>query len=198
MGNHTLRLYVVAATLAAFFLLWAVIAAKPWASSTATKKPEVDPRVVSLERFQRHLRRETAVVRRTENRVWNEYRRRLRLRETQIAAAKERYQQQVAAAQAAEARIAQVRAAYAAAAAARSASASSSSSATSAAPSSGGVKTVTTYTVSRVQSAPIVTHAAAAPAPPPVTKVVTLPPQVQVVTLPPASSPSTHSSSSHH
>jgi hypothetical protein len=172
MANRALRIAVAAATLVAFVVLWSSIAAKPWTATSAPAKPDVDPRLAALDRWERQLRSEAAVVKRTVDRRWAAYRKRLSAREAAIAAAKRRYAQQVAAARAAQARIAALQ---------QAALASGTAPARQ--------KTVTTYTVSRVASAPVVTQAAAAPVAAPTTKVVTLPPQVQVVTLPPASAP---------
>jgi hypothetical protein len=58
MTNHTGRLYALAATLAAFFVLWAVIAAKPWQPAGSA-----DPRMAALDQRARVLRREAALVR---------------------------------------------------------------------------------------------------------------------------------------
>ncbi len=173
MKSPALRITVVGATLLAFAVLWSSIAAKPWTAASAPAKPDVDPRLVALNRWERQLRGEAALVKRTVDKRWAAYRKRLSAREAAIAAAKRRYAQQVAAARAAQARIAALQ------------QAALASSGTAPA----RQKTVTTYTVSRVSSAPVVTQAAAAPAAAPTTKVVTLPPQVQVVTLPPASAP---------
>lgn len=148
MKSHTARLYVFAATLAVFFVLWAVIAARPWTSSAAATRSEVDPRLTALNRWERRLTREAALVRRAVDRRWSTYRRRLRVREQTIAAAKRRHAQELAAAAAATARIAALQ--------------------TGSAPVAPAPRTVTTTAVTRVRSAPT-------PTPPPV-KVVTLPP----------------------
>jgi hypothetical protein len=57
MTNHAGRLYVLAASLAVFFLLWAVIAAHPWAGTTK------DPRLTALAQREQSLRREATLVR---------------------------------------------------------------------------------------------------------------------------------------
>jgi hypothetical protein len=59
MTDHVARLYAAALALVAFFLSWAVIAAKPWHPEAAA-----DPRLVALERRETELRRETARVQR--------------------------------------------------------------------------------------------------------------------------------------
>jgi hypothetical protein len=57
MTSHVARLYVLAASLAVFFVLWAVIAAHPWAKTTS------DPRLTALAQREQSLRREGALVR---------------------------------------------------------------------------------------------------------------------------------------
>jgi hypothetical protein len=99
MTSHALRLYVAAGTLLVFFVLWAVVAAKPWASTGGHAAP--DPRLVALSRRQRHLERETRIVRQQLDRRWHEYRRRLRKREALIHALEQRHAAQVARARAA-------------------------------------------------------------------------------------------------
>jgi hypothetical protein len=101
MGSHVLRLYVFAATLLAFFVLWAVIATKPWAK--AAGRPAPDTRLVALERRQHRLEREARLVRRQLDRRWHEYRLRLRARQARIRTLERRHAQQVAAAAAANA-----------------------------------------------------------------------------------------------
>jgi len=78
MKSNVLRFYVAAVTMLVFFVLWAVIAAKPWAS--AATHPGADPRVAALERRQRRLDREARLVKQTLDRRWREYRARLRRR----------------------------------------------------------------------------------------------------------------------
>jgi hypothetical protein len=98
MTSHALRLYVASVTLLVFFVLWAVIAAKPWAS---TGHAGLDPRLVALNRRQRRLERETRAVKQELNRRWLDYRRRLRKREALIHKLERRHAAQVAAATAA-------------------------------------------------------------------------------------------------
>jgi hypothetical protein len=59
MTDHVARLYAAALALVAFFLSWAVIAAKPWLPEAAA-----DPRVAALERREAELRRESIRVQR--------------------------------------------------------------------------------------------------------------------------------------
>jgi len=102
MKSHALRLYVVAVTLLVFFVLWAVIAARPWASA-ATSKPAADPRLARLDRWQRQLKHEAKGVNRLLERRWSVYHRRLRKRQALIHRLDQRHAQQVAAARAAQA-----------------------------------------------------------------------------------------------
>jgi hypothetical protein len=57
MTSHVGRLYAAVATVLAFFVLWAAIAAHPW-RSTAT-----DPRLTALAQREQVLRREAVLVR---------------------------------------------------------------------------------------------------------------------------------------
>jgi hypothetical protein len=99
MTSHALRLYVAAVTLLVFFVLWAVVAAKPWASTGG--QATQDPRLVALNRRQRRLERETRAVKQELDRRWRAYRRRLRKREALIHKLERRHAAQVAAARAA-------------------------------------------------------------------------------------------------
>lgn len=96
MSSHALRLYVASVTLLVFFVLWAVLAARPWASAGRGAAP--DPRLVALDRRQRHLQHEARVVKQELARRWREYRRRLRQREAKIRTLERRHADQVAAA----------------------------------------------------------------------------------------------------
>jgi hypothetical protein len=82
MTDHVARLYAAALALVAFFLTWAVIAARPWAAEAAAD----DPRVVALERREERLRRESARVERKVERRFAAYRTRLAERQRVIAA----------------------------------------------------------------------------------------------------------------
>ena len=68
MTNHVVRLYALAGTLAAFFLTWAGIAARPW-----VEQP-LDPRVAALEQRELRLQRDAALVRQVVDRRWAAYR----------------------------------------------------------------------------------------------------------------------------
>ncbi len=113
MKSHALRLYVVTVALLVFFVLWAVIAARPWAKAAASK-PAIDPRLVRLDRRQQHLKREAKAVNRLLERRWAAYHRRLRAREALIHRLKQRHVQEVAAARAAQAQVGAVPVTYAA------------------------------------------------------------------------------------
>ncbi|HLY86111.1 MAG TPA: hypothetical protein VKO84_06340 [Gaiellaceae bacterium] len=117
MRTHTLRLYVAGVTLVVFFVIWAVVAARPWASTGA--RVAADPRVVALERKQRRLAREARLVKRELARRWRGYRVRLRAREARIRTVEQAHAAQVAAARAAAASSAAAYTTSAAAAAAR-------------------------------------------------------------------------------
>ncbi len=109
------RVYVAAASLLAFFVLWATIAARPWAAAAA--RPSVDPRLTALAKRQQQLRHEAAEVQRLVSYRWRVYRHRLRAREQEIAAVRREHERELAAARAAAARIAAAEAVAAARAA---------------------------------------------------------------------------------
>jgi hypothetical protein len=96
MRSHALRLYVLAITLLVFFVLWAAIAARPWAAARSGASPALK----ALAARERHLRHEARVVERTVRRRWIAYRRRLHAREAQIRALERRQAAQLAAANA--------------------------------------------------------------------------------------------------
>jgi hypothetical protein len=81
MTNHVARLYLVALALVAFFLTWAVVAARPWASAA-----EKDPRLAALERREARLQRQSVRVQRVVNARFARYEVRLRNRREEIAA----------------------------------------------------------------------------------------------------------------
>lgn len=99
MRSSALRLYVVSVTLLVFVVLWAVIAAKPWAAARAGTSPALK----ALTARERHLRYEARVVEKTVHRRWAAYRRRLRARQAQIRELERRHAAQLAAANAAAA-----------------------------------------------------------------------------------------------
>ena len=86
MTSHTGRLYSLAGALFAFFLLWAVIAAHPWASTAASR----DPRLASLAQRERRLRADAAFVQKVVDRRLADYRAALVKRRAEIAAATSR------------------------------------------------------------------------------------------------------------
>lgn len=110
MRNHTIRLYLATATLLVFLLLWTTVAVRPW---SAPAKRTADPRLVALAARQRQLQREAATVKGLLARRWAVYRRELRGREREIAAARRQHARRVEAARAAAARIAAAEAALA-------------------------------------------------------------------------------------
>lgn len=84
MTNHVGRLYSLALALIVFFVLWAGIAARPWAS------PGADPRAAALTAREQQLRRDAVLVKRVVERRWAVYRVQLAQRNTAIAAARRR------------------------------------------------------------------------------------------------------------
>lgn len=80
MTSHVVRLYATAAALVVFFLGWAVIAARPWAT------PKPDPALAALTAREQRLRAESLAVKRLLDRRWNAYRIALAARKRAIAA----------------------------------------------------------------------------------------------------------------
>lgn len=111
MASSPARLTVGAATLLAFFVLWATIAAKPWAAAAASAS---DPRLAALKAREHRLRLEAAQVKRLVDRRWSVYEHRLAARKREIAAVRARHARQVAAARAAAARLAAQQVTYSA------------------------------------------------------------------------------------
>ena len=95
MTNHVARLYALAATLAVFFVAWAVIAAHPW-SATAQGSSK-DPRLAQLAAREKQLRQEAVVAQRVVKHRWAVYNKQLKYRQHQHAVV--RRQAQLAAAQ---------------------------------------------------------------------------------------------------
>jgi hypothetical protein len=81
MTSNPARLYVAALAVLLFFVLWAALAARPWASAAPT-----DPRLAALGRREAALRSEAAAVRTRLDRQWAAYRAEL-LRRSTIAPA---------------------------------------------------------------------------------------------------------------
>ncbi len=76
MTSQVARLYAAAGALAAFFLAWAGIAARPWVEQAR------DPRLVALEQREQRLRRDAALVQQVVERRWATYRAALARRST--------------------------------------------------------------------------------------------------------------------
>jgi hypothetical protein len=85
MTSHVGRIYATAITLFVFFLTWALVAARPFPSSS---RSSADPRLQALAVREQRLRQESVVVRRIVARRWTTYRAQLAKRQSQIAAAK--------------------------------------------------------------------------------------------------------------
>ncbi len=81
MTSHSGRLYAIAGSLLAFFVLWAVVAAHPWASST----PVADPRLASLSQRERRLRTDAVLVQQIVDRRFAAYKVALAKRRAEIA-----------------------------------------------------------------------------------------------------------------
>ena len=79
MTSHHGRLYALALALVVFFLAWAVIAARPWATATA------DPRLRTLAVRQTQLQREAKAVSKVVAARWARYRVQLKARRAEIA-----------------------------------------------------------------------------------------------------------------
>ena len=109
MTSHHGRLYALALGLVVFFLAWAVVAARPWATTAP------DPRLRALAVREAQLRHEAKLVQKVVAARWTTYRVRLKARRAEI--------KRVVAANAAAAAAAQQAAAAAAAAPAASAAA---------------------------------------------------------------------------
>jgi hypothetical protein len=62
MTDHVVRLYALAVAVLVFFLAWAVVAARPWATTTSAAGS--DPRVQALIVKQQRVRAEALAVRR--------------------------------------------------------------------------------------------------------------------------------------
>jgi hypothetical protein len=79
MASHQGRLYALALGLVAFFLAWAVVAARPWATASA------DPRLQALAAREAVLRREAKLVQKVVAARWATYRAQLKARRAEIA-----------------------------------------------------------------------------------------------------------------
>jgi hypothetical protein len=81
MTSHQGRLYAIAVSLVVFFLVWAVIAAHPWAAASS------DPRQRMIAIREAQLRREAKVVQKVVAARWAAYRVELKARRAEIARA---------------------------------------------------------------------------------------------------------------
>ena len=81
MTNHLVRLYASAGALAAFFVAWAGIAARPWAEQP------LDPRTAALEQREQRLQRDATLVPQVVDRRWAAYRAALAQSRTQAGRA---------------------------------------------------------------------------------------------------------------
>lgn len=79
MVSHHGRLYVLALGLVIFFLGWAVVAARPWATTAP------DPRLRGLAVREAQLRHEAKVVQKVVAARWSKYRIELKHRRAEIA-----------------------------------------------------------------------------------------------------------------
>ena len=82
MTDHVARLYAGALALLVFFVVWAVVAAKPWAEAG-----ETDPRMAAIERREQRLMGESKRVNKVVQRRFAKYQRRLARRKREIAEA---------------------------------------------------------------------------------------------------------------
>lgn len=78
MTSHQGRLYALALALVVFFLAWAVVAARPWATATP------DPRLRALAVRETQLRHEAKLVQKVVAARWTTYRARLKARRAEI------------------------------------------------------------------------------------------------------------------
>ena len=85
MTNHLVRLYTAAGAIVVFFLLWATVAAHPWAT-TEQVTPQ-DPRLVALAQREKRLQKRAAQVKRVVDHRWAVYERRSARRQRQNAVA---------------------------------------------------------------------------------------------------------------
>jgi hypothetical protein len=79
MTSHQGRLYALALSLVVFFVMWAVVAAHPWATASP------DPRLRTLAIRETQLRHEARVVGKVVAARWRTYRVKLKARRAQIA-----------------------------------------------------------------------------------------------------------------
>ena len=82
MTSHVARLYALALALLIFFVTWAAVAARPWATTGAS-----DPRLAALAARQQRVQAESIAVRRIVQHRWAVYRTKLRAQRAAAAAA---------------------------------------------------------------------------------------------------------------
>ena len=82
MTSAVARLYVLALAVVTFFVVWATVAAHPWA---APKTAAADPRIHAIALRQQHLRAESLRVKRMVDARWARYRRQLAAHKTAAA-----------------------------------------------------------------------------------------------------------------
>ena len=100
MTDTSHRLYAVAIAVVVFFVSWAAVAAKPWATATP------DPRLAALTQREQRLRADAKVVQQVVDQRLVAYRIALKARRAQIATAQAR-RAQIATAQARSLQVAQ-------------------------------------------------------------------------------------------
>jgi hypothetical protein len=80
MTSHVARLYAATAALVVFFLVWVVVAARPWVTA------KQDPAIAALAQREQRLQAESIAVKRLLDRRWSAYRIALDARQKAIAA----------------------------------------------------------------------------------------------------------------
>ena len=83
MTSNSARLYVIALALVVFFLVWTTLAAHPWGA------PPTDARAAALAAREARLRQESKLVNEVVAARWVAYRAELKVRSSQIAAARQ-------------------------------------------------------------------------------------------------------------
>ncbi|MDX6591847.1 MAG: hypothetical protein QOJ13_1043 [Gaiellales bacterium] len=93
MTDSTARVYAIAIALVVFFVAWAAISARPFASAAGK-----DERIVALERREQELKRESVRVKRVVERRFADYGDKLRQRQKAIAKVRSANRRAIAAA----------------------------------------------------------------------------------------------------
>ena len=91
MKNHLVRLYTAAGAIVVFFLLWATVAAHPWAT-TEQVTPQ-DPRLIALAHREKKLQKRAVVVNRVVGQRWAVYEKRSAHRQWQNTVALQQHMQ---------------------------------------------------------------------------------------------------------